>query len=67
MFLASSVCLSVSLSAIDYSKSYETDYDESFWRGGVWPKEQNLDFGGDLDHDLDPRILKRGLNSLSVF
>ena len=39
MFLPVSVC-SLSVCPLDYSESYETDFDEIFWSGGMWPKKQ---------------------------
>ena len=32
---------------------------QSFCRGGRGPRSNRLDFGGDPNHDLDPRMFKK--------
>ena len=33
------------------------------WVTWLWPKTNRLDFGGDADHDSDPRFLDRDHDS----
>jgi len=33
-----------------------TDFDEIFWRGRAWLKDQVIQFGGDPDHASDPGV-----------
>ena len=49
------MCVCLSVCPLDYSGS---DFNEIFWKGGVWPRTNRLDFGGDPNHDPDPEFFK---------
>ena len=55
MFLVRSVCLSVCMSAGLLANLW-TDFDEIFWRGRAWLRDQWYNFGDDPGHASDPGV-----------
>jgi len=53
MFLGLSVCLCCRL-----LEKLATDFDENFWMGGAWPKDQVVRFWWQSDRDPDAGIFE---------